>query len=294
MLKLLVSHKADIETPTANGNTPIMWASFAGNAKVVEYLLSKGVAIANCNNEGHNALDLAISRMYYTCALPLYAAGSKLRPIEEYESILRFPYDLPKFLDYLSEQKAVEDTSIFYAKQNEGVDLVVDTRETWREFFARVWNFGHVPLVERTELPENKQPHRSVYGKLACYLNGIDPYPPPKPPGQVLVNMDSANAEAANYQVVPGKASEKKEQEDEKEEEINLEEIRPEVCKTEESHNVGDEKSEHKDRVDATELSLKCTNCIQYHRFKSINSIHNRGFGAVSYTHLTLPTNREV
>lgn len=264
MLRLLSTHGARLDVPTANGNTPVMWASFAGNAKVVEYLLSKGAAVDSCNNEGHNALDLAISRMHYTCALPLYAAGAKLRSLPEYESILRFPYDLPKFLDYLAEQKPVEDVSVFRAKQSkcrltvdEGADLVVDTRETWKEFFARVWNFGHVPLVERTDLPEDKQPHRSIYGKLACYLNGIDPYPPPKPPGQVLVSMDSAKAETASYQAVPDKAGEKKEQEDEKDEGINLEEIRPDVCGAEKLHNDGDEKSEHKGKADATEISLK-------------------------------------
>ena len=58
-----------------------------------------------------------------------------------------------------------------------GVDLVVDTRETWKEFASRVWNFNSAPLVERAELPPEKQPHKSLYGKLSCYINGINPYP---------------------------------------------------------------------------------------------------------------------
>lgn len=55
---------------------------------------------------------------------------------------------------------------------------MVDTRETWRQFFSRQLNFEDPPLVPREELPEDKQPHRSFYGKLACFLNNIDPYPP--------------------------------------------------------------------------------------------------------------------
>ncbi len=74
-----------------------------------------------------------------------------------------------------------------------GVDLVVDTRETWKQFFSRVWNFDHAPLVERTELPPDKQPHRSVYGKLSCYINGISPYPPARPPEEVKVQFTAVS-----------------------------------------------------------------------------------------------------
>lgn len=31
--------------------------------------------------------------------------------------------------------------------------------------------------MPREDLPENFQPHRSFYGKVACFVNGIDPYP---------------------------------------------------------------------------------------------------------------------
>lgn len=37
----------------------------------------------------------------------------------------------------------------FYSK-----DLVVDTRETWTEFFKRVRDFGNPKLVPREELPD--------------------------------------------------------------------------------------------------------------------------------------------
>ena len=31
--------------------------------------------------------------------------------------------------------------------------------------------------MPREELPEKYQPHRSFYGKISCFVNGIDPYP---------------------------------------------------------------------------------------------------------------------
>ena len=113
ILKLLVEYNANLEIPTSNGNTPLMWAAFAGNADIVEYLLSKDVSLLNINKEGKNALDLAISRMHYSCALKLFSKGAMLRPIKEYESIIKAPYDLPKFIEYLKEKKEVKDESIF-------------------------------------------------------------------------------------------------------------------------------------------------------------------------------------
>jgi hypothetical protein len=56
-------------------------------------------------------------------------------------------------------------------------DLVIDTRESWKSWFSRQLNFEDPPLVPREELPEEFQPHRSFYGKLSCYVNGIDPNP---------------------------------------------------------------------------------------------------------------------
>jgi len=57
----------------------------------------------------------------------------------------------------------------------------------------RVFNFRPPPLVERTQLPPEKQPHRTLYGKLACYMRGIDPYPPPTAPSQINVEIQEEN-----------------------------------------------------------------------------------------------------
>lgn len=54
---------------------------------------------------------------------------------------------------------------------------MIDTRETWKSWMSRQLNFDDPPLVPREELPEELQPHRSFYGKMACFINGIDPNP---------------------------------------------------------------------------------------------------------------------
>ena len=76
-------------------------------------------------------------------------------------------------------------------------DLVVDVRETWKNWAWRQMNFEDPPMIPREELPEQHQPHRSFYGKIACFMNGVDPYPPK--PRQDLANpldVTSSNVSA--------------------------------------------------------------------------------------------------
>ena len=78
---------------------------------------------------------------------------------------------------------------------------MIDTRETWKHFFTRILNFEHAPLVERSELPPEKQPHRSLYGKVSCYINGISPYPPKATdPVELLVNEKEEKNSSTDYQ----------------------------------------------------------------------------------------------
>ena len=57
-------------------------------------------------------------------------------------------------------------------------DLVVDTRETWKEWFRRQRKFGETPLIPREELPLEYQPHSSFYNKMINITHGVDPTPP--------------------------------------------------------------------------------------------------------------------
>ena len=231
IMKLLIEKGGKYDIPTENGNTPLMWASFVGNTHIVEYLLEKGVEFTQYNRDGYCALDLAISRMQYSAALALYKKGAILRPIEEYRLIVRAIFDLDKFMQYLSEKKEASDPTIFYypkskfllafiviisftflnhinSKIGSGADLVVDTRETWKQFAKRVWNFEPAPLVERSDLPEEKQPHRSIYGKFSCYINGINPYPAPRPPMEIRVEPKSERE--ISYEMTEGEKKEGK------------------------------------------------------------------------------------
>eukprot|EP00826_Nyctotherus_ovalis_P027184 TRINITY_DN2120_c0_g2_i6.p1 TRINITY_DN2120_c0_g2~~TRINITY_DN2120_c0_g2_i6.p1 ORF type:complete len:144 (+),score=33.65 TRINITY_DN2120_c0_g2_i6:326-757(+) len=121
MVKLLVDRGARIDTAVRNGNTALMWAAFVGNVHIVEYLVSKGAALSCCNADGHNALDLAVSRMKYSCALLLCKSGMKLRSIEEYKPVVKAVFDLEKFLVYLSEEEEVADESIFYLNKSKSL-----------------------------------------------------------------------------------------------------------------------------------------------------------------------------
>lgn len=53
IVKLLVDKGANIEIPTENGNTAIMWAAFVGNARIVDYLITCGAGLNHFNRDGN-------------------------------------------------------------------------------------------------------------------------------------------------------------------------------------------------------------------------------------------------
>ena len=67
----------------------------------------------------------------------------------------------------------------------------MDTRETWKKWAWRQLNFEDPPMIPREELPEDYQPHKSFYGKVACFMNGVDPYPNKK--DQVKATLEEDN-----------------------------------------------------------------------------------------------------
>ena len=98
-------------------------------------------------------------------------------------------------------------------------------------------------MVPRDELPEQYQPHRSFYGKLTCYLNGINPYPPghknnPTKSDSTIRNLGLHNRskndeELGNYQ------------EDEESKEENKEEFK----RSKQQEKVEEDKEEEKEQV---------------------------------------------
>lgn len=101
-----------------------------------------------------------------------------------YTDIIVFEYDVDLFIEKLLAEEQIDSYSIFQTKIKErerewlSKDLVVDIRESWGDWFNRNVDFDDPPMVPREELPEEYQPHNSIYGKLASYANGVNPYPP--------------------------------------------------------------------------------------------------------------------
>ncbi|CAI2375388.1 unnamed protein product [Moneuplotes crassus] len=185
MVALILKHQGDINLKCGGkGNTPLMWSAWRNNVKMVQFLVSQGADIEATNNEGLNALDVAIVRVSYATALFLKKQGLSPKPAEFYEDKLQVKFDVELFIEKLENEEQVHSFNIFYKKiereEQEWLskDLVIDPRETWKKWLTRNMNFEEPPMVPREDIPEDNQPHTTFYGKMTCYLNGINPYPP--------------------------------------------------------------------------------------------------------------------
>ena len=154
---------------------------------MMQFLLENGANVNAVDNEGLNVLDVCVIRNVFKATKFIYHGGHGLefRTCEEYLGhMVNSKFDIDLFLQYAREGRdnVVHDMFLEKARLEYQAwlkkDLVVDTRETWMEFFWRTRDFGEAKLVPREELTEEQQPHRSIYGKVACLINGIDPYPP--------------------------------------------------------------------------------------------------------------------
>lgn len=81
---MLIKHGADINLRSSDGRTPVIWAAFRNNPKMIEYLATNGANIELEDNQGWNALDIAIIKMNYEAALILRRFGLKPRDSEMY------------------------------------------------------------------------------------------------------------------------------------------------------------------------------------------------------------------
>ena len=135
-----------------------MWAAFRGNVVMLELLITKGADITMEDNEGLNCFDIAVCRLQYEAAFYLYKHHD-MRRTEEERSVLYAPtkpedlangklyreeFDVDLFFMYMEQgQETVDDREVFYEKMRQAYrewlerDLVVDTRESWKEWMAR-------------------------------------------------------------------------------------------------------------------------------------------------------------
>ena len=117
MVKLLVKYGADVNLPSSNGNTPLMWAARNNDVQILEYLIASGVNIEARNKEGLSALDLAVSNMSYKTALILHEKEAILRTVDEYKS-LGVQFNIHKFIECLKSNKDIDDVSIFFTDKS--------------------------------------------------------------------------------------------------------------------------------------------------------------------------------
>ena len=120
--------------------------------------------------------------------------------------LYREEFDIDLFFLFLLEGKeSVDDRDIFFEKKRREYqewlqkDLVVDTRETWREWLKRQRDMGDAPLVPREELPEKYQPHASFYNRIVNMANGINP----TPRGQRRREFASNSSEVVDIELAP-------------------------------------------------------------------------------------------
>ena len=103
---------------------------------------------------------------------------------EYYAEKLEIPFDITLFLEYLAQSKKIESGKVFFEKmlreqaEYRSRDLVIDPRETWKQWLKRTAHFDDPPMIDRHELPDELQPHRALFSKIENYLNGINPFPP--------------------------------------------------------------------------------------------------------------------
>ena len=65
VITLLLSKGGDIDLRSSDGRSPLMWASFRGNAKMMEYLIEMGSLLDSVDEAGNNAMDICVIMMNY-------------------------------------------------------------------------------------------------------------------------------------------------------------------------------------------------------------------------------------
>mmetsp|Transcript_6669 Transcript_6669/g.10718 ORF Transcript_6669/g.10718 Transcript_6669/m.10718 type:complete len:265 (+) Transcript_6669:98-892(+) len=208
ILGLLLKYDADINKRSSDQKTPLMWASFRDNTQMLEFLLENGADPTLTDKDGWNALDIAIIRINFQAAKLLCKHGIQRKTIEEYEGKTWRKYDIQMMFESIdADVEEVPYQRFFDRIRKERAewlskDLVVDRRESWRNWTWRQFNFEEAPLVPREELPNHLQPQNSIRGKLINYINGIDPR---IPHGKMAKKnqIQTVELEETKQQVVP-------------------------------------------------------------------------------------------
>jgi len=68
IVKLLISHGADVNAQSACGNSPLMYACSSGHEDIVKELLNAGARVEDNNENGHTPLMEAASSGHVSVA----------------------------------------------------------------------------------------------------------------------------------------------------------------------------------------------------------------------------------
>ena len=100
IVKLLISHGADVNAQSSSGNTPLMYACASGHAEVVRALLEAEANVEDHNENGHTPLMEAASAGHVEVAKILleFGAGINTHSNEFKESALTLACYKGKFL----------------------------------------------------------------------------------------------------------------------------------------------------------------------------------------------------
>ena len=90
IVKLLISHCADVNSQSSSGNTPLMYACASGHSEIVRVLLEANANVEDHNENGHTPLMEAASAGHVEVAKILleYGAGINTHSNEFKESAL--------------------------------------------------------------------------------------------------------------------------------------------------------------------------------------------------------------
>lgn len=102
IILILLKSGSDVNQPSADGRTPLMWACAKGDVKTVQLLIDNGAALDAQDKDGLNAFDVCVTKSLYYPALLLYKLGQ--RPKEEVfykDHTVSKIFDFELFFEYL-------------------------------------------------------------------------------------------------------------------------------------------------------------------------------------------------
>lgn len=168
----------DTSLKTKGNKTALTLAIEKDNILIVKALLQHGLDPKSQDQDGLNALDLAILSMSYRTALLLHTEY-EMKPkdadfyIQTNKAMNQDSFNIPLFCQCLIEKTPREKTPSFYLSKKQKMSLetsLPDPNETWGNFFSRILNFKvyQPPLVDRTAVP--KELKESAYMKMQTKL----------------------------------------------------------------------------------------------------------------------------